>query len=369
MEEEIDLRPYIKALIRSWYWIVAAAVVAGGAALGLRSLLPDVYEAQSAVAIVRERTDVSFATSIETQEDVLGSRDVRSRLDALVALVTSPDVATQVVAEISDELAEEDKDTFELLEKVEASNTGDLILITVSHRDPRMAARIANAWAQMYERHVNTLYGSGATANRDVVAAQLTGAAAEYDEAQADLEAFIGDNRLTLLQNEIAAQEELLISYQAARNKIQSNPVDFQVNTRQEVLVNYYADLGNIELWLADARALREQIQIQEDVGSAAANAGNALALITLRNRIYGGSEETIILQLDLTGPVEPVALADVDAVIDVLEARRAVTADQIESLSISFAAVEPEELVIGEAHPISQRIAELNTNLLGLRG
>jgi uncharacterized protein involved in exopolysaccharide biosynthesis len=74
-EEEIDLRPYIAALIEKWYWIVGSAVVAAVVAFGVTSLQPPVYEAETAVAIVRSRTDVTFDTRIVTQEEELGSRD------------------------------------------------------------------------------------------------------------------------------------------------------------------------------------------------------------------------------------------------------------------------------------------------------
>jgi uncharacterized protein involved in exopolysaccharide biosynthesis len=93
------------------------------------------------------------------------------------------------------------------------------------------------------------------------------------------------------------------------------------------------------------------------------------LALIALRSRIFGGSGETTILQVDLvSGPADPVQVEDVDAIIEVLETRRAETQTNIETLSISFAAVAPAELVIDEDHPISQQIAELDAGLLILR-
>ena len=51
MEEEIDLRPYIEALISKWYWIVGAAVVAGVVAFIVTSMLPPSYEATALVAV------------------------------------------------------------------------------------------------------------------------------------------------------------------------------------------------------------------------------------------------------------------------------------------------------------------------------
>jgi uncharacterized protein involved in exopolysaccharide biosynthesis len=367
MEEEIDLRLYIKAIFGAWYWIIGAAVVAALAAYGFSTLLPEMYEAEAIVAIVRERTTVSFETSIETQEDILGSRDISSRREALIALVTSNDVAEQVLAEMGDKLAPEDRSTAALLKMVDASNTGDLIVIQVSHEDPQQAAEIANVWAQVYEAYINTLYVSGTSTRPDILSAQTQAAEAAYKAAQADYESFIGNNPIDLLQNEIRAKDALLNSYLTATTMIQAGPIQFQANVRQNLLANYYADLGNIEIWLADAETLREQVQA--DPGSTAADISNALALIALRSRIFGGSGETVLLQLDLVSELQdPVRVEDVDAIIEVLETRRAETQTNIETLSISFAAVAPAELVIDEDHPISQQIAELDAGLLILR-
>ena len=97
--------------------------------------------------------------------------------------------------------------------------------------------------------------------------------------------------------------------------------------------------------------------------GSTAAQVGNALALISLRRRIFGGSDadQKVVLQLDLAeGTLDPVQLADIDAVIDVLESSRAGTLAQIETFSLSFAAVEPEELVIGDGRVFCQVAGEV---------
>ncbi len=367
MEEEIDLRPYIRAIFRAWYWIVGAAVVAALAAYGVSRLLPETYEAEAIVAIVRERTDVSFNTSIDTQNDVLGSRDISSRREALLALVASNDLAEQVLAEMSDKLAPENRNTAALLKMVDASNTGDLIVIQVSHEDPQLAAEIANTWAQIYESYVNNLYASGTYAQPEILSAQTQVAKEAYREAQADYEAFIGNNPIDLLQNEIRAKDALLTSYLTATTMIQAGPIQFQANVRQNLLANYYADLGNIEIWRADAETLREQVQT--DPGSTAADISNTLALIALRSRIFGGSGETTILQLDLvSAPADPVQVEDVDAILEVLETRRVETENNIETLSISFASVESAEFVIDENNPISQQVTELDADLLQLR-
>lgn len=366
MEEEIDLRPYIDILIRSWYWILLAGLVAGGTAYLVSKLSPETYEAEAAVATIRERTNVSFNTSIQTQEEDLGGQNADSRLDGLVALATSSDVATQVLAEIGSELDEESQTVPALIKMITASGVGDLIIITATYTDPELTSRIANIWAQVYEDRINDIYASEPNANQTTLASQVISAENEYEVAKADSETFIANNRITFLQNEIASQSNLLASYQSARNKLE-NPVDFQVNTRQAVLSNFYTDLSDIEVWMADAQSLRDQVAAGE--GSTPAEISNALAFIALRSRITGGSNQEVTLQFDLENTsIEAITTDDIDAVIEALETRQVTTLEQIEAFSsLSFSSADSQELEIGDEHFINQRIIELNNNLLAL--
>ena len=66
LEEEIDLRPYIEALIKGWKWIVGAGLIVAIAAFGMSSLLPSTYEATSLVAITETRQNIQFDPRIQT---------------------------------------------------------------------------------------------------------------------------------------------------------------------------------------------------------------------------------------------------------------------------------------------------------------
>ena len=69
MEEEIDLRPYIEALISKWYWIVGAAVVAGIVAFIVSSMLPPSYEATALVAVTQPTEIVEFDARIRSVDE------------------------------------------------------------------------------------------------------------------------------------------------------------------------------------------------------------------------------------------------------------------------------------------------------------
>lgn len=368
MSEEIDLRPYIELLARRWTWIVGGACIAILVALVASRLLPRVYQAEVMVSVVRLRTDVTFDERIRTiLEDELSIRgdDARTRQEGLVALATGPDIARQVAAGIGLQLKPSERSISSLLSRVSARSRGNLIVITVQHGDPEVAALIANQWAHVYERHVNELYGTNRGGNVDAVAAQVTLAQATYVAAQGEVEVFIADNRIAILEHEISAQQALLDSYQSARNAIQTTPIDLQVNNNSQVLTNHYQDLQQVERWLTAARALKDQVA--EDGGSTAADLGNVLALVFLHGQVFGGVGP-VELQVDLdAGAVEKVRPADVDALIAVLEARREATQTQIDALAAEVATRELVELAVASDHPLNARIAELNAALLAL--
>jgi len=388
LEEEIDLRAYISVLLKFKYWIVGLAFASALVAMVVSLLQSPTYEAQAAIAIVQMRTDVTFTPEMVTLSE---REDVKARRDALVALVNSSDVAVQTLDEVGDRLEPDERNVLGLVQMVEASSEGDLISIKVRHREPDVAALIANAWARSYERHVNALYGLAQELNT-AISAQAEKAQETYNAAQAALETFVGDNRIATLEREIGTREALLETYQQARDAAQTQPVDLELSTRRQVLQDYYQDLQEIERWLSDLRALRAQAAKQST--SSAARVGNALALIFLHSRSLGGSGSLPVqLQIDLSegqsgptqvvqlpplqvelqddlseGQSESVELGDVDALVEVLKARRTETQDQIDALTAALAMDISSEVTIEPDHPISVRIAALNTEILALQ-
>ena len=129
IEEEIDLRAYVEVLIRYWKWIVGYMLVAALTAFTISSLRPPIYEAETTVAIIRSRTDVIFAPQMVTTEDQLTHYlDKNARRTALVELVSSSDIAIQVLNEVGAQLELDELTAPGLLGMIEASNEGDLIV-------------------------------------------------------------------------------------------------------------------------------------------------------------------------------------------------------------------------------------------------
>lgn len=367
MDEDPYLGAYVELLTRRWTWIVAAAIIAASAAFFFSSLIPPTYEAKSTVASVRSRTDVSFDPRIQTlSEDEIGPRDLAARTAALVALVSTSDIASQVLDEVSARLEPNERSVMSLLQMVEGTNKGDLIEIKTKHQDPDTAALIANHWAESYVQHINDLYRDGNSSGIEAVNLQASAAQGEYEQAQEELQEFVADNEIIAIERDIESKDLVMNAYQAARDYLLAEPINLDVGAKQKILGDYFEDLRRIERWLADAQAFRHQVSARSD--SDAGDLGNVIALASLRNQVYGGAAP-VQLQVDLsTAPTSPVQVAEVDSLIEVLEARRRATRESIDELTSALLLDEPQEVGVEPGHPLNQRIADLIDETLALQ-
>lgn len=157
IEEEIDLRRYVEALIRQWRLVIGLPLVAAIVAFAVSSALPPTYEAQVYVAATKLKTQVQFGSQIQTMtEEELAAAGAQAlvnreaRLAAFRALAVNPQIAQAVLPQFEDRLRAIDEgllDPSRFLEHVssEGSKENDLVVITISLRDPQLAADIANA--------------------------------------------------------------------------------------------------------------------------------------------------------------------------------------------------------------------------------
>lgn len=362
MEEEIDLREYILVLINNWYWIAGFSLLAALAALAFTAFQTRVYEARANVIILASRTTISLEPRIQTEVEQL---EARSYQQTLINLVTSSDVAADVLLQVEDLLEPEQRTVLSLLRKVEAENIGDVIVIAVTDRDPEKAAQIANVWATSFERYVNRLLNEG-TVLVSEVETQLVQATEEYRVAQINWETFLQENTISVLERELNIKQERAEALKNSElgllareldiireeNNILRNedvelerlPVQFynlRLNNQRELLDHKYGELRQIEVWLEDAVTLRDQLESPGD--SYGARLGDTLALVFLRSTVLASSASSPV-RIDLdpaTLPDESVALSDANDLIDILEARRERTQVEIDDLEADLLATE----------------------------
>lgn len=365
VEEAIDLRYYVRLLVRQWRWITIAVLLAAIAALGLSMLRENVYEATAAAAVVRSRTDISLDERIETLDDYQlgGGRLIEDRMTALVTLANSNEVMQAVLADVGDRLAPENRNLRALRGMVSVELAGDIIAFSVRHREPEVAALVANSVTEAYVAHVNRVYGASED-NVANISAQVEVAKARYDAAQEALQDHLADERQSTLsltlERELNIKRALLDSYQQSRVAIETS----DATASSELLTNMYTELKQIEIWLADAQTLREQVGTNS--GSFASRLGDTLALLMLRSRVYGG-DGPLELQMDLANSeIGSVSAADVDSLITALQARREATEARIEALTATLGSDEAGAAA-SEEQPLRQRIDTLTNEIIEL--
>ncbi len=250
MEEEIDLRVYIDILLKWWWLIALGAFVVGVSAFGFTALQPRVYEATAGVVSLRSRVEISLGSGFESVSEndfslpaqaanVVLDRNQR-RLNTLTGMVRSGAIAQQVATELQEILAEEDTDPARLMEYVEGKLMGgnsDTIQIVVTHKDPVIAAEIANAWARAFEAHVNAIYGEASYSPFADIGAQVVTAKAEYDEAQAAWVAFLNtEDRIAELQRQVTEDEVVIEKLRLGRQDSIAAVTDAQVDIQKRLL-------------------------------------------------------------------------------------------------------------------------------------
>ena len=225
MEEEIDLRPYIKALLRGWKWVVGATILAGAITFLVASFAPPNYEATALVAVVEARDIMQFDSRIR-------ETDAPQPLKAFPQLALSD----QILRLVMNEITIEGVDTVaQLREKLNAEAGSDVTLIELkaTSESPTEAAEIANNWATIFVDWANEVYGD--TSQEQV----------QFFEAQ-----------LVKAETELATAEESLIEYQAVNQQLLAT-------NRLNILSQTHAELMNSKQILAslaqDAQALRDQ--------------------------------------------------------------------------------------------------------------
>jgi uncharacterized protein involved in exopolysaccharide biosynthesis len=377
MEDEIDLRVYINALIRNWRLIVGLTLVAGVAAFVVSLFIPKTYEAIAYVASVRSSTqivfDPKFKTTTDATTDTTAANDARR--NALVGLVENTSIATQVIGKLGQSLKPEEQNPINLTGAVKGSLVpkSDLIKIAVKADDPQKAAAIANAWVQEYVTQINGLY-SEQTGTLESVQAQTRQAKTDYDKAEQALTVFVRQNRVAELSREIAAREKNIQVYRDAQTTGQQAAYTQQLGAQQGLLAAYYAEYNQIELLRGRARVLRSQVS-----GSSGNRESDALAMLLLKADLtrsvsgtaLGGVPGGLVLQLNVTpsNATPSDLVSELDAIIKALEDRQAELKQTIDKLSVTLGNTTEWPVDLPKDDPLVKKITAINAEVLSMRG
>lgn len=315
LEEEIDLRPYVEAIVKRWYWVVGTAVGLAVIALIISSLLSPTYETTALVAITEPNQLVRFETGFEAIDDVV-SRPLRAYPEIAVSDELLQNVLNEVQGSVPGELT-----LPQLRGMVEAESGSDLSLIrlVVRYGDADTTALIANRWAALFVDKANNVYSGAGGTQLTAFDAQLAQLLGELEIAEDALVAFQSRNRLNILESELLA-----------------------LQTNRTNLVK--AQLTASAL-LRDVDALRNLLLSQSD--SSIGLADQLTALLLQVSAFYQGAGETTPIVLQLDGSAATLMIADRREQIVALDNLLVIVETQLTNINEEVVALEPQILAV----------------------
>jgi len=252
MDETIDLRPYVEALVRHFRVIGGAVILAIVLSVALFLLSTD-FKATALVTVPEPSQQLQFDPRITSM--------VRSPqlLTAYPQLALSDDVLAALVEPATQLSGGEIASVADLEDVLEVRSTdARMVRLSAIHPDPQIAADLANVWADEFMTAVERVYGTGGT---NFFTDQMTQANEELTAAEEALVAFQRANRQGIVDNEFAALTQLQMSYLAEQNAFRLALDDIQ--TLRVQLENNSTDV----VTLADQlTALTLQLQAYDSV-------------------------------------------------------------------------------------------------------
>ncbi|PKO09672.1 MAG: hypothetical protein CVU40_10285 [Chloroflexi bacterium HGW-Chloroflexi-2] len=256
---EIDLRKLILNLLANWKLIIGISFVLGLAAFLYSFLQPDIYQAKAVIAVTKPR----YIANFDPQYQTVNTTAPTSK--ALLDVVNSDVILSQVYDFWQGEKKElVSFDNFRD-NAIEASAGGDtsILVLKVMLENPNEAAALANQWAQLSVKRINSLY-SGVDDNQLLFFDnQIEITTQNLDNAKIALEEFEARDQSTLISNELDslfalqssslrkqrllenARQDALGILQTLENSNASTQVVSQIHDNFKVLqLRLYADSG-----------------------------------------------------------------------------------------------------------------------------
>lgn len=327
MDDTIDLRPYVDALVRRWR-VILGAVIAGILIATLLHFSSSNYRATALVAAFDPAQRLQF------DERVINSIKLDSLAAAYPEIATSNDVLSAVL-ERAKELSGGTIATLPELGAILNVEKGDdsrLLRLSVKYDDPRVAAELANVWANTFVKTV------------DEINLGRSGQVEFYENLRADTNA------------ELQGIEQALVDFQSGNRM---GIVENQLFSLGQQQATYLADQRRLSLLLEDIEALSAQI---EAGSSDTITFADQLTALTLQQNAYihetpvisptvgiaQSSSASVQLQanpeFDLTTGARSEQLALLSALAQTVEARLATIDVKLLELESHFFSLQREQ-------------------------
>ena len=336
--DEIDLIPYIGLLVRNWWKVLLPAVIAAGIAVVLNPKPQVVYTASGYIILTSKLPTLSLAEQFPTIDQTSQSRNT---MGTLTFIATSDEIALDTFDTLKDRIPE-DEWTYETVQdSVSVESDGDILIITASSTSPDATIEIANEWTKNATDKINLIYSGEQSINE--IQKQLENAYQDYLNAQSELEKFLIENEIGLLETQILESKKQLTSLN-------------HQNTQQ--LEYYYGRKQNLEYELDQLSLLKKQLE--DGNRSKAGELGDALAVLMARGNYesniyqnvddesrqiiyYGDSVDPAFRDVDIDKVLDNSSnyVNDIEALIELIEEEYKIVENEINSLTGEI--VQPE--------------------------
>jgi uncharacterized protein involved in exopolysaccharide biosynthesis len=187
-------------------------------------------------------------------------------------------------------LSPEERSVAFLRNATSVNTTGNLLAFEAAANSPEKAAAIANAWADVYQEHVNRLY-SATSPTYDQIQSQLESAESSYESAKIAVEDFVRESSDNELTRQVDQKRQILKDLQSA-----------YLTAAQEQVSSLLSRIDTIDRLLLDAQNLKMQLADPSRTGSpatAALTGGEEFALFALEAVAFA-QEMTLPVTLEL---------------------------------------------------------------------
>jgi capsular polysaccharide biosynthesis protein len=345
---EIDYRRYAARLARRWRLITL--VVAACTGLGVVASLywattAPVYEARALVLVSKPRYQLELEPKLKTNTEAFAATALSTRLPSLALIARSTEVEAAVQQRLAATLpAEQQPHTLANAVTIRARPTTEFLEVVAQAREPQLAIKLANTWAEEVANRIDQVYGP--EAGTEAIEQQQAKARSAYEAADRELQQLSLGQPIDDLRRRIGAKEDQIRVLQEQRTDY------LRVRT-----ASLYSSLNELDQLIRDAATL--ETQLRQPVHSQASASGDALALLLLRSRSYlphNGASSAIRGAPSTTGAgAQPGT-----------ETRMGVTVIAGASQPIGLQ-VSPERLVVpGER--VEDRLGDLNVMIQALR-
>ncbi|TDA68633.1 MAG: hypothetical protein D9V47_07715 [Clostridia bacterium] len=209
--EEVSLREYIEVILR-WKWFIILLVIVAAGVTGVFSffVLPAEYESEAVVLLTGiGPPQISPDSSLNELLQSLTS-NLPMTLEGYRQQVTNPAILQQVLDELK---LTPTMTVASLRQSIRVENPGNtqLLRIIVSHSDPQIAEKLANALASEFISFVNGANRQRLTASTKVLAEQVSQQEQDMEKLRAEYEGFLRQKpTVTEVETELEAKTKLL---------------------------------------------------------------------------------------------------------------------------------------------------------------